>query len=208
VEPLHTLIGLKRLDDAKTRLAPDVSPQARRELMLTMLRHVVEAARDAGLGPVALATSEVTAPELARGLGVAVLSDAGLPWNEGLVHALRTITPTPGAVLFLAGDLPLLAPGDLTELADAAPRPGVCIARARDGGTNALLVTPSHAMAPGFGVRNSSEVHRRAATLLGLRCRVIDMPGLALDVDTVEDAWDAGVLARPVSETGRGSARG
>lgn len=205
---MQTLIGLKRLSDAKTRLHPDLSAAERRDLMRAMLTTVVEAAREARIGPIALATSEPTAPELAAALGVVVVSDAGLPWNEGLVHALGSIVPQPAAVLYLAGDLPLLTAAELVELVRRAPRPGIGVARARDGGTNALLVAPSRAMPPSFGVPGSSEAHVRAAAALGLPCEMVDLPGLALDVDTVRDAWDAGVLARPLSGRGPGPARG
>ena len=205
---MQTLIGLKRLSDAKTRLHPDVPAGERRQLMLAMLTSVVGAARESAIGPVALASSESTAPGLARTLHVALVSDGGLPWNEGLVHALAAIVPQPAAVLYLAGDLPLLTAAELIELVARAPRPGVSVARARDGGTNALLVAPSAAMPPSFGVPRSADAHRRAADALGLPCELVDLPGLALDVDTVRDAWDAGVLARPLSERGHGPARG
>ncbi len=204
----QTLIGLKRLTEAKQRLMPEVSPVERRQLVLTMLTTVVGAARDAGLGPVALATSEPTAPALGHQLGVVVISDAGLPWNEGLVHALNSINPRPAAVMYLAGDLPLVTAAELCRFAAAAPSRGVCVARARDGGTNALLVAPSHSFSPSFGQPQSSAVHEQAARALGLVCEIVDIPGLALDVDTVVDAWDAGLIARPLTERGPAQAHG
>lgn len=205
---VQILVGLKRLDQAKTRLVPDVDPTARRELMLAMLTAVVSAARQAELGPVCLATSEPTAAELGTALGVDVASDGGLAWNQGLVYALESIRPDAVAVLYLAGDLPLLTAAALREFVALSPQPGVGIGRARDGGTNALLVSPSRAMPPGFGRPRSAEVHARDAAARGLVAAVIDLPGLALDVDTVADAWDAGLLPRPVSGTGRDRARG
>lgn len=182
---------------------PTLSPIERRQLMLRMLAAVIGVARAADLGPVALATSEPSAPTLARELGVATLSDGDLPWNDGLSRALASLEPRPARVLYLAGDLPLVTAAELHEFVAAAPAPGVCVARARDGGTNALLVTPSDALRPAFGAPRSSQMHREAARAVGLPCRVVDIPGLALDVDTLEDAWDSGVLARAVSETSR-----
>jgi len=196
---VQILIGLKPLSSAKQRLMPHLSPADRRTLMSTMLTTVMTAARASQLGPVALATSEPEAPGLA--------SDGGLPWNDGLVHARDQVINGLSSVLYLAGDLPLLRAADLLAFSDAAPSPGVVVARARDLGTNALLVTPARAFTPMFGQPRSSEVHRVSATRLGLPCRVIDIAGLALDVDTIEDAWDAGILRR-VTETGRGLGRG
>lgn len=200
------LIGLKRLADAKTRLGPDVPALRRRELMLAMLAVVVAAARDSGIGAVALATSEPSAPGLAAELGVTLAGDAGLSWNEGLVHALRSIEPPPAGVLYLAADLPLLTADELVAFVRAAPPRGVAIARARDGGTNALLVAPADALVPHFGSHRSASVHERLARAAGLASVVVDLPGLALDVDTVADAEDAGLIAPPVS--GRGPAPG
>lgn len=204
---IQILIGLKQLSVAKQRLMPQLTPAERRSLMVTMLTTVAAAAHEFRLGPVALATSEPDAPSLGAALDLSVVSDGGLPWNQGLVHALNHISERLPAVLYLAGDLPLLGADDLLAFAEAAPAPGVAVARARDHGTNALLVTPSHAFTPMFGQPRSSEVHHAAATRLGLPCHVVDIDGLALDVDTIEDAWDAGVVGR-LTGTGPGPGRG
>jgi 2-phospho-L-lactate guanylyltransferase len=203
---IQVLIGLKRLSSAKQRLMPQLSSVERRNLMLAMLSTVTAAARAAQLGPVTLATSEPDAPSLAAALGVGVAWDAELPWNDGLVHALGTVAAS-AAVLYLAGDLPLLQARDLVAFVDAAPAPGVAVARARDGGSNALMVTPSHSLRPMFGQPQSAEAHRAAATARGLACRVIDIAGLALDVDTIDDARDAGILAT-LTGTGPGRRHG
>lgn len=205
-EVLYILVGLKRLSLAKQRLMPDLSPDERQALMLGMLGVTVTQALASGLGIVALVTSEPSGPALAGELGVSVVSDAGLPWNEGLVHALQSLAPPASGVLYLAGDLPLVTADDLCRFADEAPRTGLAVARARDGGSNALLIRPAQAIVPMFGSQSSSVAHQRQAQQRGVHCRVIDIPGLALDVDTIADAWDAGLIARPV--TGRGRAQG
>ena len=201
-----TIVGLKRLDTAKQRLDPDLEAGERRLLMLRMLEAVLAAVHDAALGPVAIATSEPSAPALARRLDAVLLSDAGLPWNDGLVHALASLPAVPERVLFLAGDLPLVRAGDLRRFAEASPTPGVGIARARDGGTNALLLTPAGAMRPGFGEPRSSEVHAARARDAGLAHAVVDIAGLALDVDTAADARDAGLLPASAEQVALGGA--
>jgi 2-phospho-L-lactate guanylyltransferase len=204
---IQILIGLKQLSLAKQRLMPQLSLAERRTMMLSMLTTVTAAARASELGPVALATSEPDAPSLAVALKVDVVSDGGLPWNDGLVHALNRVDGSPSAVLYLAGDLPLVRARDLLAFVDAAPPSGVGVARARDSGSNALLVRPPRAFTPMFGSPRSSEVHLASAVALGLECRVVDIPGLALDVDTIDDARDAGLLPA-VTETGRAPGRG
>lgn len=156
----QVLVPLKPLAMAKQRLSPDVSMPSRRRLMLHMLRRTVEAAQAAEVGPVALATSEPTARELASVLGVDLVSDGGLDWNEGLLHALRSIRPLPAAVLYLSADLPLVSAADILHLIDAAPDPGVAIARAHHGGTNALLIRPAEGLIPMFGHQPSASATR------------------------------------------------
>jgi 2-phospho-L-lactate/phosphoenolpyruvate guanylyltransferase len=189
------LIPLKHLDAAKQRLHPDVGAKGRRTMMLAMLAHVAAEALGADIGPVALATSEPQAPSLAAELGVGLVDDGGLPWNSGLVHALRLLPVPPEAVLYLAGDLPLVTAEEVRALADAVAGGGVAIGRAHDGGTNALGLRPPEALVPAFGSPQSARVHARLAEQAGLEVVVVDLPGIALDVDTPADAERARLSA-------------
>jgi 2-phospho-L-lactate/phosphoenolpyruvate guanylyltransferase len=193
------LIGLKHLENAKSRLAPELSAQGRRVLMRQMLARVAAAALAADLGPVVLVSSDADAPALAAQLGIAHRDDGDLPWNPGLAHALAALDPQPDAVLYLAGDLPRLTAEELHVMAaQATPRSAV-IARAHDGGTNALLLTPATALLPNFGEPSSAEVHSTRAEAAGLTALTVDLPGLALDVDTAQDARRAGLLDEEVA---------
>ena len=80
------------------------------------------------------------------------MSDGGLPWNDGLELARSELRPQPAAVLYLAGDLPLLTAAEVRRLADAAQAGTVVVGRARDAGTNALAVQPRR----GAGRRGSA----------------------------------------------------
>ncbi len=183
----HILIPLKPLAMAKQRLSPVLGPDERRRLMVSMLEHVCRQAVAAGVGPVALATSEPLAGRLTRGLGVDVLTDGGLAWNDGLCHALEAIEPAPAGVIYLAADLPLVTAAEIAELAADAPGRGVVIGRAHDGGTNALGMWPASAFRPVFGAASSAAQHTRLAHAAGLTARMVNLPGLALDVDTPND---------------------
>ena len=106
---LQILIPLKRLAGAKQRLHPALGGDERRRLMLAMVEHVAREAVAADVGPVALASCEPLAPTLARSYRVGLCRTASLPWNEGLDHARGLLRPAPEAVLYLAGDLPLVS---------------------------------------------------------------------------------------------------
>ena len=189
------LIPLKHLAEAKQRLRPAIGEIERRALMLSMLEHVARAAVASGVGPVALASSEPRAAALAEQFGIGLVDDAGLPWNQGLVHALGLLRPQPAAVIYLAGDLPLVTADEIRALATAVPAHGVAVARAHDGGSNGLGLRPAAAIVPSFGVEQSARAHAALAEAAGLEVVVVDLPGLALDVDTPDDAARAQLSA-------------
>jgi 2-phospho-L-lactate/phosphoenolpyruvate guanylyltransferase len=181
------LIPLKHLDAAKSRLATALSVAERRRLMAAMVAHVTRTVLAADAGRVVLVSSDPAAPALAGRLGVACVSDADLPWNQGLLHA-RAHLPAPAeAVLYLAGDLPLLEVGDVAALIGAGGSSTAVVGRAHDGGTNALWICPAAALEPAFGTPRSAAVHAGRAVAHGLGVVVIDRPGLAHDVDTPAD---------------------
>ena len=72
---------------------------------------------------------------------------------------------------------------------------GLCTCRrmalASDGGTNGVVMRPPGVLDTHFGEGGSAAVHERAALAAGLAVVVVDLPGLAFDVDTPEDlaAW-------------------
>ena len=95
------------------------TPTARQALALAMTAGVVAAARAArGVDRVFIVTSEPGAASL----GAATLDDGGLPWNEGLAHAIAALAPVPDAVAIVAGDLPLVTAADVEALVAAIPR--------------------------------------------------------------------------------------
>jgi 2-phospho-L-lactate/phosphoenolpyruvate guanylyltransferase len=181
------LIPLKRLDAAKSRLAPALSVAERRRLMAAMVEHVARTAVAADAGRVVLVSSDPAAPALAGRLGIGCVSDAGLPWNPGLAHARARLPAPAGAVLYLAGDLPLVEVGDIAALIEAGGNKAAVVGRAHDGGTNALWVSPAAAFEPAFGEPASATVHAARALEAGLRVAVLDRPGIARDVDTPAD---------------------
>jgi 2-phospho-L-lactate/phosphoenolpyruvate guanylyltransferase len=189
------LIPLKHLEVAKRRLHPQIGVEARRSMMLSMLAHVAAEALAADVGPVALASSEPRAPSIAAEHGIGLVDDGGLPWNEGLAHALGLLASPPASVLYLAGDLPLVTAAEIRELIGSIPERGIAIGRAHDGGTNALGVRPADALVPSFGSSQSARVHATLAEREGLKVAVVDLPGIALDVDTPADAERARLSA-------------
>ena len=181
------LIPLKRLDAAKSRLATALAAEERRRLMAALVARVARAALAAEVGRVVLVSSDPDAAAIATRLGIELAGDGGLPWNPGLVLARTSLEPRAEAVLYLAGDLPLVSPEDVAAMADAGAAASAVVGRAHDGGTNALWIAPADAFEPSFGVRASASVHAARAAEAGLRATVVDRPGIARDVDTPAD---------------------
>jgi 2-phospho-L-lactate guanylyltransferase len=170
----HVLVPLKRIDP-KSRLA-DALPLAERvRLMRGLLERVVGAVREGGVERVTVVTS-------LKLRGYELWDDRGLPWNEALAAAMEEVVREP-LVAVISADLPLLRAEDVEELLAATPERGIAIARALDGGTNAVSMRPPGLVRTRFGEPQSAALH----AALGVPAVVVDLPGLAFDVDTPED---------------------
>jgi 2-phospho-L-lactate guanylyltransferase len=155
---------------AKRRLAHRLPAAERAGLVLALFGRVVDALQGAGLDVIALAPHAVDVPD-----GVELWIDEAPGLNRSVGRAIqRTGVP----VMVVHADLPDVTAGAFTSLVAV---PGdVVIARARDGGTNVLLLRSK--LRPSFGP-NSALLHAQRARAAGLRTVVLDRPGLALDVD-------------------------
>ena len=170
----HVLVPLKRIDP-KSRLADQLPLGERVRLMRGLLDGVVGAVREAGVDRVTIVTSlKLKAYD--------VWDDRELPWNDALSAAIADVVRAP-LVAVISADLPLLRAEDVEELLSATPERGIAIARALDGGTNAVAMRPPGLVPTRFGEPGSSAVH----AALGVPHVVVDLPGLAFDVDTPED---------------------
>ncbi|MEI7761515.1 MAG: 2-phospho-L-lactate guanylyltransferase [Thermoleophilia bacterium] len=172
---VHVLVPLKRLDVAKSRLASVMPTEARSVFMREMLDHVLAAIAEAGFQRVTIVTGE-------RLDGLPVWDDNGLPWNDALAAAMDAVVAE-DVVAIVSADLPLLTASDVLALVEATPARGIAIARALDGGTNALSMRPAKLVTTQFGVQESASVH----AALGVPSIIVDLPGLAFDIDTPAD---------------------
>jgi 2-phospho-L-lactate/phosphoenolpyruvate guanylyltransferase len=179
------VLPVKRWGDAKRRLGTTgLSDGTRRALAEAMVTDVLIALRRAQrVDATLVVTGEPAAEALAGGYDAAAVHNAAA--LRGIDAALRM-----GAarVLLVPGDTPGLDPKQVDALlARPVGEREVVIVPDRHGtGTNALLLTPPDAMAPSFGT-GSRERHERDAAAAGLRVEVVDVPTLALDVDTLAD---------------------
>ena len=177
----HVLVPVKRLDAAKSRLEAALSADERAALMRTMLLDVLGAIRAAEVGPVTIVSSEPLAYD-----GVPRWDDRGLAWNDALAAAMRELVREECAAV-ISADLPFLQAAEVEALVAATPQRGIAIGRAHDGGTNAVSMRPPGVLRTRFGEPSSAALHARTAEEAGLEAAIVDLPGLAFDVDTPAD---------------------
>ena len=184
---IDALVPLKRLDYAKTRLASVLDPPTRIRVMRALLDHTLEQVKAApSIGSVTLVSSAVEAAGIAAEHGVAHFDDRALPWNDALAAAIAEAV-TSDAVAIVSADVPLLTVADVEQFIAAMTQKGAVIARATDAGTNAVAMQPAGAMPTTFGVKGSAARHAALAEESGLTPTIVDIHGLAHDLDTAAD---------------------
>ena len=184
------LIPMKPLVGAKERLAPALNPDERRRLSLAMLTDVIAASR--GFDRVWVLNSDAEAESAAVAAEVEAVPDPapGAGLNASLTAATeRAIGEGATGVLVVSADLPAVSAADLEELSN---KEGLAVAPDRSGtGTNALWRSPGNTIQVAFGT-TSLAAHERLAREAGVDIRLVERPGLALDVDVPDDlaaAW-------------------
>ena len=158
--------------DPKTRLAPVLDPQERRDFARAMLEDVCRTVEDTGRKPTVLATAELDI-EWSVVVDDRSLSDA--------VNAVLADSDEPVAVVM--ADLALATPEALGRVFDAEGE--VVLVPGRGGGTNVVL-----ARHPDFRVDYhdvSFRDHRERAAAAGLETTTVDSFRLSTDVDDPSD---------------------
>ncbi|MBD5786196.1 2-phospho-L-lactate guanylyltransferase [Cellulosimicrobium terreum] len=207
------VVPLRDGSSGKSRLAHVLDPAGRSRLVAVLARHVVTTllASD-GVGLVVVVTAE---PRFAWRALRDVVADAGradatadgLPLLTDDAERLRIVLQPadrpglneaaevgrevatedgPVRVLVAHADLPALAPDDVAALL-AEDAPVVVAADRHRSGTNLLVLDPTaEAFRTRFGA-DSLAAHLAEAERLDLRAAVVQRPGTATDLDTVDD---------------------
>jgi len=195
---LWAIVPVKTLAEAKQRLAGVLPLEARRRLMLVMLRDVLATlAKAEALGPVVVVTPDAQVAELAERCGARVLREARAEGHSAAAAAGLAHAAAQGAerALTLPADAPLVTPAEVARLIGAAGtgtgvHPGsrwVVLAPSHDrDGTNAILAAPPHVFPPRFGPGSFAR-HLAQAQEMALSCRIVELAGLGMDVDEPRD---------------------
>ena len=184
------LVPVKNLSQAKQRLASALDQHDRTELAQAMLFDVLSTLSVWREHPqVSLVTNDPFALQLARHFSFSVILDIA---NHGETDAIEMATrfcESRGVetTLVIPGDVPLIQVWELERIFEDAPVEGSVLAPSFDGrGTNAVLRRPAALFPLRFG-NDSFEPHLAAARATQKPCVVLNLPGIALDVDQPQD---------------------
>jgi 2-phospho-L-lactate guanylyltransferase len=197
VSSTWALVPIKRFPAAKSRLAGMFSRDECNRLAENMardvLRALIAAPEIAGIG---ILTAEATLAQFPEASGARLFAETpGGDYCADLAAAAATLAAA-GArtVVVLPSDLPTLSAADIRALlgAHTSTPEGVTVAAARDGGTNALVLTPPTVIPLLFGPDSASR-HIAAADARGVVSQRLELPAFARDIDTPDDVqWLVG----------------
>jgi 2-phospho-L-lactate guanylyltransferase len=192
------LVPVKNLSAAKQRLAAVLDQSARTELARAMLHDVVATLAAWTRRPAcALVTGDPFAVDLARQYDFEIIPDPANPGETGSIEMATRLCVSRGieSTLVIPADIPLIQASELELILAQAPDEGSVLAPAADGrGTNAAFRRPANLFPLRFG-NDSFKPHLAAAQATGKPCIVLQLPGIAVDVDNPEDLQQ--VLAHP-----------
>jgi 2-phospho-L-lactate guanylyltransferase len=184
------LIPIKKTSEAKQRLASVLDQPSRTRLAQAMLHDVLSALHDwSDCPPVGVVTGDPFAIQLAKEYGFELIPDAEDPGETVAIEMATRLSVERGEqdTLVIPADIPLLQAWELEEIWKHAPVMGSVLVPAADGrGTNAAFRRPANLFPLRFG-NDSFKPHLAAAQATGQSCIVLNLPGIAVDVDNPED---------------------
>lgn len=184
------LVPIKNTASAKQRLASVLDQPSRTQLAQAMLYDVLTAMHEWKDRPeVGIVTSDPYAMKLADDYGFEIISDPDNPGETGAIEIATQVCIDRGleSTLVIPGDIPLIQARELEEIFKHAPAHGSLLVPAADGrGTNAAYRSPPDLFPLRFG-NDSFKPHRAEAQATGRPCIVLELPGIAVDVDNPSD---------------------
>ena len=182
------LLPVKGFGNAKQRLASACNPEMRAGLACAMLSDVLRAISRARMPEriiVFTAADEVT--QMARSFGFEIMSERSVEGHSAAVnHMMSELSTTSSRILSIAADLPRLAANDVDFVLEAASDPVTLIPSRDWTGTNGVIFIPPARIVMEYG-EGSFRRHLSKAAAAGYPSDILNVPGIAFDIDTPED---------------------
>lgn len=188
---MWAVLPAKDMVDAKQRLAGALSPAERRLLFRTMYEDVLTAlSQAAALAGIAIVTRDPEAGAVALSYGARLIAEAENQGQTAAIERAAAELAADGAagMVTIPGDAPLITAAEIDAvLAAHGAGEAMTIVPAHDRrGSNCIAVTPPGLIPFSFG-NDSFQPHLAAARRRGIEPRIVDLPGIGLDIDTPDD---------------------
>ncbi len=184
------LIPVKEQRNAKQRLSGVLDADERVALAQAMLEDVLDAVAATAPRPaVSLVTSDAHAMLLAQRHGFSIIEDAENAGESAAIEMATRSCVQRGVAwtLVIPGDAPLVTAKEIETILKSASDAGSVLAPDVKGrGSNAVLRRPADLFPLRFG-NDSFAPHLESARATGKTCVVLQLPGIALDVDDPSD---------------------
>ena len=185
------IVPVKPLGAAKSRLAGVLEPVERADLARRFLVHTLTVLTACGgIDQILVISADPLVWDLAAQYGAQCYYEPDTPGlNASLRRAAnRAVSGGADAILIVPTDLPLLNETLLEQVLDRIDKPPVVIVapdRHRKG-TNIMLQSPPKLIPFSYGV-GSFQTHLENAGAAGAAVKVLEIPELALDIDSPAD---------------------
>jgi 2-phospho-L-lactate guanylyltransferase len=182
------LLPVKDFNSAKQRLAPAMDAADRAGLARAMLADVLAALKRSRTPErIIVFTAAEEVMQLVEPFGFEIVFERSIGGHSAAVNLLvDEFCGSSSSILAIAGDLPKLASSEIDFALNAASEP-VTLLPSRDWtGTNGVVFIPPARIAMEYG-EGSFRRHLSKVSAAGLRSDVMDLPGIAFDIDTPED---------------------
>jgi 2-phospho-L-lactate/phosphoenolpyruvate guanylyltransferase len=182
------ILPVKRLDRAKSRLEEAFGPAGRISIARALVEDALELCRRVEVLRWWVVSDDDEVLDRAARYGFGAVRDRGAGLNQALELAIAEVVAAgAGSATIVPADVPLTAPEDLIDLVDTGATSDVVVVPSRPGdGTNGLHLRPPGVVAPEFGP-GSLLAHAEAARVRGLRCSILPLDRMRLDIDTPAD---------------------
>jgi len=198
------LLPVKGFNDAKQRLVPALDAETRAGLARAMLTDVLNVlARTHVPQRVIIFTAADEVVQMTRPFGFDIVLEKSVDGHSSAVnHMVEELSGTSSRLLCIACDLPRLAPSEIDFALDAVSEPITLIPSRDWTGTNGVVFIPPARIVMEYGA-GSFRRHLSKASAAGHTADVMNLPGMAFDLDTPEDLQAFVEDPRKDSETWR-----
>ena len=196
------ILPVKRLDQAKRRLSPHIGTAERERIARALFEDALALCETVDFLGWFVVSDDDEVLEAAERRSFRSVRDQGQGLNVAVGLAIAAaIEAGADSITMVPCDVPLAFRGDLVDLLDTGATSDVVVVPSeRDGGTNGLYLSPPDLLTPRFG-EGSLRRHIDVAEQASLRCALLSLPRLALDIDTIEDVRD--FMAKPAHGSSR-----